>query len=185
MPRRKNPDWIDWRTSAARQILMEDLEPEGILFGKDHVLAEKAWEFYSTLPEFSRVVFTQFKVRIKDHRTQANKQSRASQRDVRALAHDRALYPRQGHNEHGERVFDLSAARKLLREDVHNNLHTTMVPSVFQQTRQEYSAFKPHIFKHRIYQEVRRQKYLHYLELKRAKLRHPSRITTNTTNTIF
>jgi hypothetical protein len=184
MPSTRNPDWIDWRSSAARQILLEDLEPEGILFEKGHISPEQAWKFYSTLPEFSRVVFTQFEARLKDHRTQVNKKSGASQRDVQALAHDMALYPRQGHNGRGEPVFDLSAAKPLLREDVRNNLHATMVPSVFQQTRQEYRVFKPHIFKHRIYQEVRRQKYLHYLELKRAKLRHPSRISTNT-NVIF
>jgi hypothetical protein len=29
--------------------------------------------------------------------------------------------------------------------------------------------FKPNKFKHRIYQEERRQKFIHYLELKRAE----------------
>jgi hypothetical protein len=178
MPSKKNPDWIKWITCAARQILLEDLEPEGFMFGKDHVSAEEAWLFYSTLPEFSLVVFTQFKARLKDHRTQANKQSQASQRDVRALAHDMAIYPRQRHNERGEAVFDLSAAKLLLREDVRNNIHSTMFPSVFQQTRPEYCVFEPCIFKHRIYQEVRRQKFLHFLELKRAGLRHPGRTST-------
>jgi hypothetical protein len=141
MPSKKNPDWIKWITCAARQILLEDLEPEGFMFGKDHVSAEEAWLFYSTLPEFSLVVFTQFKARLKDHRTQANKHSQASQRDVRALAHDMAIYPRQRHNERGEAVFDLSAAKLLLREDVRNNIHSTMFPSVFQQTRPEYCVF--------------------------------------------
>jgi hypothetical protein len=33
--------------------------------------------------------------------------------------------------------------------------------------------FKPEIFKDRVLQEIRRSKYIHYLNLKRAKLRTP------------
>ena len=89
--------------------------------------------------------------------------------EERALARDRLLYPRQTHNDRGEPLFDLSVAKLLLREDVKANRHVTMKPSEFQRTRTEYMPFKPSIFKHRIYQEVRRKKYLYYLELKRAE----------------
>ena len=45
--------------------------------------------------------------------------------------------------------------------------HATMVPSQLQQTRPEYMMFKPKKFKEHIYQEVRRGKYINYLNKKR------------------
>ena len=40
---------------------------------------------------------------------------------------------------------------------------------VYYGTRPEYMLFKPAKFKERIYQEVKRKKYLYYLELKRVQ----------------
>jgi len=40
-----------------------------------------------------------------------------------------------------------------------------MTPSELKSTRQEYKEFALDIFKQRIYQEVRRKKFFHYLEL--------------------
>jgi hypothetical protein len=166
----EKPGWIaDWRFSAPRRIIIEDLEPGGPLFGKEHISAEEAFSFYSTLPEFRNVVFDQFKERLEAHRMQANDLSKEAQEDARALAHDRNLFPRQTHNARGEAVFDMSEAKAFLREDVIKNRHTTMTPTELQRTRQAYTTFKPDIFKHRIYQEVRYQKYLNHLEDERAK----------------
>ncbi len=44
-----------------------------------------------------------------------------------------------------------------------------MLPSHFQGTRTEYQEFDGDIFRQRIYQEVRYQKYLNWLESKRTK----------------
>jgi hypothetical protein len=178
MPQAENTGWVDWRKTAARQVLLDDLEPDGYLFGKDHISAEVLWQFYRKLPQFQLVVFSQFKARLKDHRQQASVLLLLAQRDARALAHDRQLFPRQKHNKRGEPVFDVSAAKLLLKEDIKNKLHTTMFPSELQKTRPEYAAFQPHIFKQRIYQEERHQKYLHFRDLERAKLRHPKKSST-------
>jgi len=171
MPESTNPDWIDWRNSEARQIILEDLE-EGILpLDANEVSAERAWDFYRHLPEFvgPGVVFSQFKERLKDHRKQVKRRQDQSRRESQALAHDRQLYPRQMHNHRGEPVFDLSNAKQLLHDDVKDKKHLSMTPSELQRTRREYMIFKPNKFKHRIYQEVRRQKFIFYLELKRAE----------------
>ncbi len=111
---------------------------------------------------------------LKAYRQQANEHSQAAISEMQALMHDRALYPRQTHNARGEAVFDMMEAKRLLREDVCNQRHTTMTPTEFQKTRQEYMAFKPTIFKCRIYQEVRYQKYLNYLEHKRSQKKQQS-----------
>jgi hypothetical protein len=76
------------------------------------------------------------------------------------------MHTRKGHNNHGVLVFDLHPAKLLLREDVESGEYERMTPSDFQATRPEYMLFKPKKIEERIYQEVRRKKYLYYLRLK-------------------
>ena len=82
---------------------------------------------------------------------------------------DRELHPRSTRNNRGELVFDLSEAKELLREDVNNKLHEQMTPLQRKATRDHYKPFSNKVFKERIYQEVRYQKYLYYLNKKREK----------------
>ena len=146
--------WIQWRFSAARDIIMEDLEPDGILYGKDNISTEEAFAFYSQEPAFAGVCLAQFKEQLKVHCKHGNKQRVLAQQEMTALLHDRVLFPQMSHNARGEPVFDLSEAKAFLKEDVSNNLHLTMTPCNLQKTRQVYMAFKPDIFKDRICQAV-------------------------------
>jgi hypothetical protein len=59
-PKMAPPGWIEWRSSAAREILLDDLEPDGILQQQDGVSAEEVFEYYSLFPEFEGIVFSQF-----------------------------------------------------------------------------------------------------------------------------
>jgi hypothetical protein len=70
MPKSKKTGWIEWRSSTARAYLLKDLFPGGILFGKDDIAPEVAWDFYQDQEGFENVVWDQFKVRLKDHRKQ-------------------------------------------------------------------------------------------------------------------
>jgi len=171
MPTSNNPDWINWRNSAAREIILEDLEPGGALYQQLHLSDTDIFEFYQLLPEFHDVVWSQFKERMTGYRKQINGRQIKSKEEERMLAHDRQLYPRQTHNERGELVFDMTPAKALLREDVKNKVHTKMKPRELQASRPEYAPFKPEIFRHRIYQEERLQKYLAYLDKKRKEKR--------------
>ena len=60
-------------------------------------------------------------------------------------------------------------AKRWLREDVKNKVHETMKPSEFRNTRAEYLPFKLHKFKEHVYQEIKRQKFIFYLQQKRKK----------------
>ena len=71
----------------------------------------------------------------------------------------------------GKLVFDIHPAKKLLREDVKNGVHKHLKPKEMQKTRWAYMEFSLQIFTHRIYQEVRRKKFLHFMNLKRQKER--------------
>ena len=53
MPPSNKPGWINWIKCPGRQILLEDLEPGGILHGREDLSAEYLfWGYYLTLPEF-------------------------------------------------------------------------------------------------------------------------------------
>jgi hypothetical protein len=166
MPKSKKPGWIDWRASRAREYLLKDLCPGGILFGQDHIAPEDAWEFYQDQEGFENVVLDQFKIRLKDHRKQVNQDYLRSQREEAALAHDRQLFPRCDRNHRGELVFDIHPAKEVLRKDIEDGNHKDLTPAQFQSTRTIYQLFDANIFKHRIYQAIRRKKYIHWLEMK-------------------
>ena len=170
MPSRRT-GWIDWKNSAAREILMEDLEPHGWLY-ENNDDAVVIYEVYKHLQsEFADVSFDQFEARLKAARQQCAIRRARSREELMALEHDRRLHPRNTHNERGERVFDMDPAKLLLREDVNNKVHERMKPQELWASRPEYMNFKLKLFRPRIYQEIRRVKYFNFLEDKRTKLR--------------
>jgi hypothetical protein len=176
MPPSKKPGWIAWRSCAARAIIMEDLLPGGVLFERDTVSAELLLPWYQDKypQQFSIVVVDQFIPRLKDHRKQASEEYAVAQQEEEYFAHDRKCYPRKTHNERGEPVFDMSPAKQLLRQDIKDEMHIHYKTSKqLQLSRTEYKPFKPRVFQDRILQAIRLRKYIHYLELKRAKLLAP------------
>lgn len=185
MPRgQRRTGWIAWRNSEAKEILLEDLARGFLPFGEADCPADMAWAYYKQKAAFSSVQFDQFKERLKDHRAQQNQLKKDAMSDAAALEHDEKLYPRKMKNQRGEPVFDLSPAKLLLREDVAAKKHTTMTTEFFRRSRSEYMVFKLDIFRARIKQEERRQKYLFHLELQRvekAKKRQQQASLTATT----
>ncbi len=81
------------------------------------------------------------------------------------------------HNEKGERVCDTHPAKLLLQKDTENKLHMTAhsTPGKLQASRPEHMLFKRQKFGERIRQEIKLQKYLHYLKLKREAIRNGKR----------
>ena len=167
MPRIRRVGWIDWTKSDAKQVIMNDLQNGILSIDAAEVSAEAAWDVYTDTAEFSDVLFEQFKERLRDHRRKVRGDMLRATSETEALAHDRGLFPRQTENNRGEIVFDLSPAKELLRADVAEGKHNRMTPSQLQHSRVEYHPFDSKKFKHRIYQEVRRVKFLNYLNQKR------------------
>ena len=68
MPRRKDPELIDWLKSEARIVLLEDLGSGVLPLNEDELSTEDAWEVYKDHPAFvDLVVFKQFKKQLKAH----------------------------------------------------------------------------------------------------------------------
>jgi hypothetical protein len=135
----------------------------------DHVPVQDVFNFYKDLPAFQNVLFLQFQERLAGHQMRSARQRQHAARGLEARQVDRLIHPRDTKSPRGEPVFDLHPAQRILRMDVGNGVHKSLTPSKLQASRPAYQEFKPRIFKHRIYQEVRRQKFLYYLQLEREK----------------
>jgi hypothetical protein len=162
---------VRWIKCPGRAILLEDLERGGLLEGQQHRPAKVLWRFYKTLPEFAGVPFSQFEDQLGKYVVNVGHRKEMAKRDAKALRTARAIHPRSQRNQRGELVFDMHIAKDLLRRDVKDGKHLTQKPSALRRTRPSYMEFSKTVFRHRIYQEVRRNKFLHHLDIKRAELR--------------
>ena len=174
--RQRRPDWINWRKSEAREVILNDLMELRLPIEEDVMSAEEAWEeMYFPLPEFQNVVFSQFKARLKDHRKQVGRRMGANTFFLDAFRHDqqlmeRGIIPGAGeHDRHGNLIFDRSAAKPLLKGDVIEEKHKEMTPEELHGSRDEYQIWPIETFRRRLRQEICTQKWLYYLEWKRAK----------------
>lgn len=165
----KDPTYIDWRRSEAKLVLLDDLQNNVLPLDENVVPPEQAWAIYKEHEAFKGLVeFKQFKVQLKAHRQQVMKKKPDLSVQLAALQHDRRLHPRASHNNRGEPVFDMSEAKALLRADVEQNRHVGISTSQLRETREAYKQFPKKIFKE-LYQELRRQKFIYYMNWKRAK----------------
>jgi hypothetical protein len=130
----------------------------------------EAFEIYQGMVGFADVRFPQFRARLKDHRAQVKKSLQRSKYEEECLKHDRSFFPRKLLDENGTPVFDLHPAKLLLREDVAEGKHLLMTPLQLWKSRpDEYMVFQEPFFRNMIYQAVRRQKFVNYLQIKREE----------------
>ena len=181
MPTTRWKGWIDWWNSKAKEMVLEDLIEGIVPLTDEECMAEEAWEvWYKNMAEFVRenVLFEQFKDRFKDHHKQISSKKIKSHKEMQAFLHHRSLHPEKTHNEKGEPLYDVHPAKPLLQDDVQMKKHKAMTPTDLQASRTEYGAFSLKVFRQHIYQEVHRQKFVFYLNIKRAeKLRKLARTT--------
>jgi hypothetical protein len=163
---RKEPPRIDWTQSLARKILLEDLEEGYCPLSEAQFSTENAWLHYQQLPEFNEVPFSQFKRQLKAHREQVLIRKERVGEEEAALIQFRRNNPRKTHNNRGEPVFDMTPGKEMLRQDVANNLHLKCSRKKLQASKKEYGILAPKKFGERVRQEVRRNKYFHFLALK-------------------
>ena len=163
---------VDWKTSAARQVILDDLA-EGILPVDATALPPReAWEeVYKNMVEFAGVPYTQFRTNLNNHRKQYRRKRENEAFDAEAVVHDRNLHPPQLLNRRGKPVFYLSDAQRRLAKDVKKKWHLKYKPCELRRKRQVYRQFELAVFRQRIYQQVRREKFENHLEEQREKKR--------------
>lgn len=167
----KSKKTIDWTNSESKQIVWDDLEAGIISIDTTDKARDLYFGMYCHIPEFilEGVTYEQFRNRLNDHRKVFQNRAQTVSRECAALAHDRLLYPQRSHNDRGEKIFHLTEAFQLLKQDVANKLHKKMKPSKLKQTRAEYADFSLQVFDRKIRQAVRRERLINWLNDKREE----------------
>jgi hypothetical protein len=60
MPRSKNPEYINWQKTQAKNIIILNLEDRVLSADKTAVSSEQAWDMYKSLPKLKDICFRQF-----------------------------------------------------------------------------------------------------------------------------
>lgn len=169
MGSKKEKEDEDWRNSPARLMIVSDLDAGVLPHLATDMPAKDVWNVvYSKCLEFQGMEYAKFRDRLNRLRKAHGVNRLRAARDKAALQNDRRLHPRKTTNHRGEPVFDLSAAKPLLRLDVKNKRHERMALSELRISRPEYTIFPQRIFSERVRQEIRRQKFIHHLEIQRG-----------------
>ena len=82
--------WIAWKPSAARQVLLTDLDWGGYLRDNDRT-AEDLWEHYRVMRQFADVPFAQFEWFLAMYREKSKKDDGRIDKELQALQHDRQI----------------------------------------------------------------------------------------------
>ena len=179
MPRTRKK--FEWAKSEAKDILLADFEPGGLFFEAEDMKAAFAWNIYKDLPEFAEVSLPQFRSRYNEYRRNAQHQQYKAKIEEQCLIHDRKLHKQPTHDKFGRPLFGFHPAQQLLRTDVRAGAHLIMTTHALYRMRPEYMMFELSVFRHRVYQEIRREKFITYLNDKRAASSNSR--TTNDSNT--
>ena len=171
--KKKKKKKFNWVKSAAREIMLEDLEPNGWLYGQDDLDTKVVFDTYKNQQEeFKDISYSSFKKYFEEATEKAAKRRARSAQEEEWMQHDRTIHPRKTHNHRGEPVFDMDeTAKSRLRRDVEKGYHKRLTPTELWHMRSVYRKYNLEIFRHRVYQEIRRDKFLNWLEWKRTEKR--------------
>ncbi len=158
MPKTKSkakdePKKPNWRFSDAKQIMAQDMIDSIIPINVKINDTKRLYdELYASNP-----LFAAFPYDKKLYDTRVERLQKAvlllkdnAKFDADALAHDRAKYPPQTHNNKGEPLWKGSEAGKCLQNDMDNGLHLQMKPELLRETRECYKLFSKGRFSKRI-----------------------------------
>jgi len=165
--KKKAKTTINWRYSDARKIIFQDLE-DGI-FDPETMSPREAWEqVYKHHKAFKNVPWEQFEENFQNNCDQFLQKRQRRELEEMLYQHDKALHPRTNpRDSQGRLIFHRHAAKDLLRTDIQNGLYPQKKPEELWHSHPEYEEFELKVFTQRIYQEIRRNKYINYANDKR------------------
>jgi hypothetical protein len=166
--RKKNPKFIDWRNSSAKKAILFDLA-DGVL--DPETSPDDAWDVYKQRDEFAGVCWEQFKPHFEAHCKAFKKKREQSEKEELAFQHDHLLHPcDKTHDSRGRLMFSRHPAKDLLRHDIAMGLYPNLyTPMQLWNLRPEYKQFELKVFTQRIYQEIRRNKFINWCNKKRQE----------------
>ena len=122
-----------WAKSKAKQLLREDIIAGVVTPEMDGAAV------FLMRPEFQLYKLTNFKSNLGNLREAITKDHKRMQKDCEWFGHDLALLKTLRKNDPLPIQWHQSEARKLLKQDIDDGLHTTMKPSDLWASRPEFA----------------------------------------------
>jgi len=170
MARKK--DTNKWRHSEAKKLLYADIIAGIIPVDEKEMDAAAVYQHYSTDPNFLLSDFHDKKLfpgRLKRLREKIQGKDSRMERDAKALAGDRMMFPKPTTDFRGTTRWADSEAKKLLLKDIDNNLHLTLTKKKLWKSKPECQEIDLDIFRGRVYQEIKARKFQAYVKHKRKE----------------
>ena len=175
---------VDWKTSAAKQVILDDLNEKVLPADRNELSARRAWkDVYCHMVEFHGIECEQYRENLNRMRKSHLKKLESVDWTREAINHDKKF--RKSMDSSGKKLFYLSEAAKKLRKDVKKGKHLEMKPKELRQTRPECVECSLKVFREHIYQQVRRFKFELYLEEKRTEHEEQRKTTLQNRNHKF
>jgi hypothetical protein len=156
---------VPWRSSEAKEFATKELIREDswinveVNFGEAHGIpwSSTAEEIRREEPLFRQYDSKLFKSNLMRLVETVREDQGRGQWDQDALNKEKLKYPINAILIQGYPRWNISSAKNLLEEDLKAQKHVGVLPRDLRVTRQEYIDFPLHIFRHRLYAEVRKQ----------------------------
>jgi hypothetical protein len=156
---------IKWKKSKARSLLYKDIvegEVPPDATDADGQSTMQLKEIYVMHPEFAEYDYEKFSRRLSSLRQIIKKFESRSRDDQEAFENFKNHHPPSLYSHKGYIQWQGSEAQELLLQDMEDKKHETMgKEELYREQREYYKQFPLHVFRDKIYQEQRTEKYLH------------------------
>jgi hypothetical protein len=166
------PRVVPWAKSEAKQLLCKLLADESSYV---HASGMGVDEIYNSDPLFKQYKIENFKTNYRNLSAKLKVERSSIEFDQEAFEREKQKFPRKDQTERGYKFWDGHQAQQLMRDDVKNNLTTSLKPSILREMRSEYQEFPLEVLRQHKYQEERRQRENVYWQKKRndkARAKH-------------
>jgi hypothetical protein len=148
-------DELLYQTSARRKLLVADIKA-----GRHHGVAPK--QLWLSRPEYQSDTLQLFRSRYYSIRKTFEDKLERKQRDEQAFDDDKKLDGGIGTTNWPYPKFKGSEAEQLLKYDLDEGLHETMLPRELHKLHAEYAAWPLEVFRNHIHQELKDRKQRPY-----------------------
>lgn len=150
-----------WRNSAAKRLLEEALNNGSIPLSASEMAPDVV---YIQHIQFNDFPYPQFRDRLRDMRKRIHEAKQQAASDSDALDRDMQRHPRAAVDSRGVPRWESSLAEASLKADIANGRQTSMKPKELRASKNEYMNFPLTTFREHVYQEVKRRKYVAFLQ---------------------
>ena len=148
-----SPAPVEWKKSAAKKYLKEQLKDENSPF---HAMDTRS--IYESDKRFTLYPFKNFSTNYRNLKKKIKENKARADFDNKAVAEDKMKHPRKSTTKNGYPHWNTHPAKVCLEDDVRDGTANSMAPIDLWEARCEYQDFPHGIFCVRVHSEKRKQR---------------------------